>query len=158
MATHHVMIDGTSYAVGGGTALTDGTKYQIGGGTTLIDGTAYHINFAPKQFTVHATLSAYTSIIYNGALYSNSPLVTFYVTPGDSIRLVVSPGGTYTVNLKISVDGVEMELERFQGPPPAGIRDRSRYYDFTPTSDVTVTGSTVGSGQGANGVIDVTTQ
>lgn len=32
MATHHVMIGGTSYAVGGGTALIDGTKYQIGGG------------------------------------------------------------------------------------------------------------------------------
>lgn len=32
MATHHILKDGTSYAVNGGSGLVNGTKYQIGGG------------------------------------------------------------------------------------------------------------------------------
>lgn len=28
---HHILKDGTSYAVSGGAALVNGTKYQIGG-------------------------------------------------------------------------------------------------------------------------------
>lgn len=31
MATHHILKDGTSYAIKGGTDLANGTKYQIGG-------------------------------------------------------------------------------------------------------------------------------
>lgn len=31
MGTHHTLINGTSYAVTGGTGLANGTKYQIGG-------------------------------------------------------------------------------------------------------------------------------
>lgn len=31
MGTHHILKDGTSYAIKGGTDLTNGTKYQIGG-------------------------------------------------------------------------------------------------------------------------------
>ena len=33
MGTHHILKDGTSYAVKGGTDLIDGTSYQIGGGS-----------------------------------------------------------------------------------------------------------------------------
>lgn len=32
MTTHHILKDGTSYAVSGGSDLVNGTKYQIGGG------------------------------------------------------------------------------------------------------------------------------
>lgn len=32
MGTHHILIDGTSYAIKGGTDLIAGTSYQIGGG------------------------------------------------------------------------------------------------------------------------------
>ena len=46
MATHHILKDGTSYAISGGTDLVNGTKYQIGGGRTLIDGTAYEVKFS----------------------------------------------------------------------------------------------------------------
>ena len=46
MATHHILKDGTSYAVSGGSDLVNGTKYQIWGGRTLIDGTVYEIGFA----------------------------------------------------------------------------------------------------------------
>lgn len=31
MATHHILKDGTSYAIKGGTDLVNGTKYHIGG-------------------------------------------------------------------------------------------------------------------------------
>lgn len=33
MGTHHTLINGTSYAIAGGTDLVNGTKYQIGGGS-----------------------------------------------------------------------------------------------------------------------------
>ena len=45
MATHHILKDGTSYAISGGSDLVNGTKYQIGG-RTLIDGTAYEVKFS----------------------------------------------------------------------------------------------------------------
>lgn len=32
MGTHHILKDGTSYAIKGGTDLIAGTSYQIGGG------------------------------------------------------------------------------------------------------------------------------
>lgn len=31
MATHHILKDGTAYAISGGTDLVNGTSYQIGG-------------------------------------------------------------------------------------------------------------------------------
>ena len=33
MATHHILKDGTSYAINGGTGLIAGTNYKIGGGS-----------------------------------------------------------------------------------------------------------------------------
>lgn len=33
MGTHHILKDGTSYAISGGTDLVNGTSYQIGGGS-----------------------------------------------------------------------------------------------------------------------------
>lgn len=33
MGTHHILKDGTSYAIKGGTDLITGTSYQIGGGS-----------------------------------------------------------------------------------------------------------------------------
>ena len=33
MGTHHILKDGTSYAIKGGTDLIVGTSYQIGGGS-----------------------------------------------------------------------------------------------------------------------------
>lgn len=33
MGTHHTLINGTSYAIKGGTDLIAGTSYQIGGGS-----------------------------------------------------------------------------------------------------------------------------
>lgn len=33
MGTHHTLINGTAYAIKGGTDLIAGTSYQIGGGS-----------------------------------------------------------------------------------------------------------------------------
>lgn len=49
MGKHHTLINGTSYAITGGTDLVNGTKYQIGGGRTLVNGTVYEINFDKKS-------------------------------------------------------------------------------------------------------------
>lgn len=46
MGTHHILKDGTSYAIKGGTDLIAGTSYQIGGGRTLVNGTAYEVKFS----------------------------------------------------------------------------------------------------------------
>lgn len=46
MGTHHILKDGTSYAIKGGTDLIAGTSYQIGrGGRTLVNGTVYEVKF-----------------------------------------------------------------------------------------------------------------
>ena len=45
MGTHHILKDGTSYAIKGGTDLIAGTSYQIGGGRTLVNGTAFEVKF-----------------------------------------------------------------------------------------------------------------
>ena len=51
MGTHHTLINGTSYAIKGGTDLIAGTSYQIGGGRTLVNGTAYEIGFGDERQT-----------------------------------------------------------------------------------------------------------
>lgn len=45
MGTHHILKEGTSYAIKGGTGLIAGTSYQIGG-RTLVNGTAYEVKFS----------------------------------------------------------------------------------------------------------------
>ena len=82
MGTHHILKDGTSYAIKGGTDLIAGTSYQIGGGRTLVDGTAYEIKFKPSEYTITLTGSGGT-ITYNGAEKNE----TFTVTAGDSVTI-----------------------------------------------------------------------
>lgn len=45
MGTHHTLINGTAYAIKGGTDLIAGTSYQIGGGRTIVNGTAFEVKF-----------------------------------------------------------------------------------------------------------------
>ena len=103
MATHHILKDGTSYAVSGGTSLMDGTKYQIGGGRTLIDGTVYEIGFA-KPVTITITGNGYDSsyqvargyVEYNGEIYCpDGTTIELQVNVGDKLTVVAgtSPGG-----------------------------------------------------------------
>lgn len=69
MGTHHILINGTAYAVTGGTNLVNGTKYQIGGGRTLVNGTAYDVSFAEEtvKIAVHNGLEVRNCyVLYNG--------------------------------------------------------------------------------------------
>ena len=82
MGTHHILKDGTSYAIKGGTDLIAGTSYQTGGGRTLVDGTAYEVKFGPSEYTITLTGSG-GKITYNGVEQNG----TFTVTAGDSVTI-----------------------------------------------------------------------
>lgn len=143
MATHHVMIDGTSYAVGGGTALTDGTKYQIGGGTTLIDGTAYQINFAPSEYIMTLTGSGGT-ITYNGVTQTT----TFRVAVGDSI-VCTAHGIGVNVTVAIYLNNTVVASKR-------ALRTASVSYTYTPTSNAIINRVITNSGNNTMTKIKIT--
>ena len=66
---HKTLINGTAYAVTGGTDLVNGTKYQIGRGRTLVNGTAYDVPFAEEtvKIAVHNGDEARSCyVLYNG--------------------------------------------------------------------------------------------
>lgn len=150
------LIDGTGYSIKRGKALIGGTGYDISGGKTLVGGTGYDIALAPKEYVVTATLSSYTHVIYNDTFYSNNTIL--YVAPGDSVRCVVSAALRYGKdNVAVRVNGTKVKTSSFAGPPPHNLPQYSYYYDFTPESDATITGTNEGSGNGLHGEIDITT-
>ena len=86
MGTHHILKDGTSYAIKDGTDLIAGTSYQIWGGRTLVDGTGYKIGFAEPvyhQVTVTGTKSYFQGVVYNGKTYL--PKSSFEVLDGETV-------------------------------------------------------------------------
>lgn len=150
------LIDGTSYSILRGKTLISGAGYDIKNGKVLVDGTVYDIPFTPKAYVVTVTLSDYTYVIYNDTLYSNDTVL--YVTPGDSVRCVVSAALRYGMrNVAVRVNGTKVNTSSFAGPPPYNLLQYSYYYDFTPESDATITGTRVGSGNSMHGEIDITT-
>lgn len=154
---HICLIDGTRYSIKGGKTLIGGAGYGISGGRTLVDGTGYNITFAPKAYAITVTLSDYTHVIYNDTLYSYDTVL--YVTPGDSLRCVVSAAlRNGMIGVAVRVNGTKVNKSSFAGPPPHNLPQYSYYYDFTPESDATITGTRVGSGNGMHGEIDITTQ
>lgn len=150
------LIDGTSYSILRGKTLISGAGYDIKNGKVLVDGTVYDIPFTPKAYVVTVTLSDYTYVIYNDTLYSNDTVL--YVTPGDSVRCVVSAALRYGMrNAAVRVNGTKVNTSSFAGPPPYNLPQYSYYYDFTPESDATITGTRVGNGNSMHGEIDITT-
>ena len=151
-----VLVSGTSYELSGGKALIGGTGHDIKNGKALVDGTVYDIPFTPKPYVVTVTLSRYTYVIYNDTLYSNDTVL--YVTPGDSVRCVVSAGLAPSIKfLAVRVNGAKVNTSSFVGNPPYHLPTSSRYYDFTPESDATITGKEKGAGNDRHGEIDITT-
>ena len=150
------LIDGTRYSIKGGKALIGGTGYDIKNGKTLVDGTVYDIPFTPKPYVVTVTLSGYTHVIYNDTLYSYDTVL--YVTPGDSVRCVVSAALRYGMtDVAVRVNGANVNKSSFAGPPPYNLPQYSYYYDFTPGSDATIVGTDKGSNNRQHGEIDITT-
>ena len=150
------LISGTSYELSGGKALIGGTGHDIKNGKVLVDGTVYNIPFTPKAYVVTVTLSEYTYVIYNDTCYSSDTIL--YVAPGDSVRCVVRAGIAPGINsLAVRVNGAKVNTSSFVGDPPYHLPTSSRYYDFTPESDATITGKTAGAGNTRHGEIDITT-
>ena len=150
------LIDSTGYSILHGKALISGTGYDIKNGKVLVDGTVYNIPFTPKAYVVTVTLSNYTYVIYNDTLYNYDTVL--YVTPGDSVRCVVNAPLRDGMNyVAVRVNGTKVKTSSFMGPPPYGLGQYSYYYDFTPESDATITGTVGGTNRGQHGEIDITT-
>lgn len=150
------LIDGTGYSILRGKTLISGTGYDIKNGKVLVDGTVYDTPFTPKAYVVTVTLSNYTYVIYNDTLYRNDTVL--YVTPGDSVRCVVNaPLRDGRRDVAVRVNGTKVETSSFMGPPPYGLGQYSYYYDFTPESDATITGTVGGGNRRQHGEIDITT-
>lgn len=153
---HACLIDGTSYSILRGKTLISGTGYDIKNGKVLVDGTVYDIPFTPKAYVVTVTLNGYTDVIYNDTRYSNNTVL--YVTPGDSVRCVVSaPLYDGRKDVAVRVNGTKVNTSSFAGPPPYNLPQYSYYYDFTPESDATIVGMDGGSNRRRHGEIDITT-
>lgn len=103
MGTHHILKDGTSYAIKGGTDLIAGTSYQIGGGRTLVDGTEYKIGFGRSciiEITA-VTANQIAKVTINGITYNAA--ATLEVESGTEIECLAE--GTRDTFGKITVDG-----------------------------------------------------
>ena len=153
---HACLIDGTSNSILRGKTLISGTGYDIKNGKVLVDGTVYNIPFTPKAYVVTVTLRGYTDVIYNDTRYSNDTVL--YVTPGDSVRCVVSaPLRDGMHDGAVRVNGTKVNTSRFAGTPPYNLPQYSYYYDFTPESDATIVGKMAGFNNRKHGEIDITT-
>lgn len=153
---HACLIDGTRYSILRGKTLISGTGYDIKNGKVLVDGTVYDIPFTPKAYVVTVTLNGYTDVIYNDTRYSNDTVL--YVTPGNSVRCVVSAPLRDGMNdVAVRVNGTKVKTSSFAGPPPYNLPRYSYYYDFTPESDATIVGMDGGSNRRQHGEIDITT-
>ncbi len=133
MGTHHILIDGTSYAIKGGTDLIAGTSYQIGGGRTLVDGTEYEIGFAEPvyhQVTVTGSHSYFKGAVYNGKTYL--PESSFEVLDGETVY----------------VSGFESSSSVFYDGETVARYNHSNYkleYTFAPKGDTIIRNTTAGN-------------
>lgn len=104
MGTHHILKDGTSYAISGGTDLIAGTSYQIWGGRTLVNGTVYEIGFA-KNLTVKVTGEFYEPDGgYKGGVKiagTNVPIGEYQVESGAQIE--VRAGYVYAARVMAAI-------------------------------------------------------
>ena len=142
MATHHILKDGTSYAISGGTDLITGTSYQIWGGRTLVNGTAYEIKFKPSEYTITLTGSG-GKITYNGVEQTK----TFTVAAGESITITAT---AFTTNGKFP----QQAIIQLNGTTVSSKTAWEVYetvtatYTYTPEQDTRITRSTTDPGTG----------
>ena len=102
MGTHHILKDGTSYAIKGGTDLIAGTSYQIGGGRTLVDGTEYEIKLGESlTWKINTEIDRTTDLWKNVTFYSNGKtfmrIEAFLSEPYMYMRYYISEYSKYTV-------------------------------------------------------------
>lgn len=128
MGTHHTLINGTSYAIKGGTDLIAGTSYQIGGGRTLVNGTAYEIGFGPKSITITITgTSSYAIVEYNGNRPSDG---VYEVEAGTQVK-VIAASNYYNAKSKTQIYLNGSLIVQ-------GTSDNNATYTFTPEKNCTI--------------------
>ena len=142
MGTHHILKDGTSYAIKGGTDLIAGTSYQIGGGRTLVNGTAFEVKFGPSEYTITLTGRG-GKITYNGVEQTE----TFTVAAGESITITATAfnaNGKLPQKATIQLNGTTVStktaLERYETVTAT--------YTYTPEQDTRIIRSTTEPGGG----------
>lgn len=135
MGTHHILKDGTSYAIKGGTDLIAGTSYQIGGGRTMVDGTAYEIKFKPSEYTITLTGSG-GKITYNGVEQTK----TFIVAAGESITITATAFtyGKFPQQAIIQLNGTTVSSKTALDP----YETVTATYTYTPEQDTSIIRST----------------
>lgn len=142
MGTHHTLINGTSYAIKGGTDLIAGTSYQIGGGRTLVNGTEYEIKFKPSEYTITLTGSG-GKITYNGVEQTG----TFTVAAGESITITAT---AFNTNSKFP----QRAIIQLNGTTVSSKTAFEVYetvtatYTYTPEQDTSIIRSTTATGTG----------
>lgn len=139
MGTHKILVNGTAFAVTGGTELINGTICKTGGGRTLVNGTAFEIKFGPSICTLvikGSTQGSTTAVVApiehkdhpNWYAYSDG---TYQLEPGAGIVLYAYSYGTnyFYVNGKLVASG-----------------DQKLQYEMTLTAALTnvrISGSTI---------------
>ena len=143
MGTHHILKDGTSYAIKGGTDLIAGTSYQIGeGGRTLVDGTEYEIKFKPSEYTITLTGSG-GKITYNGVEQTK----TFIVAAGESITITATAfcsNGKIPQKATIQLNGTTVSSKTAWNV----YETVTATYTYTPEQDTRIIRSTTKPGGG----------
>lgn len=108
MGTHHILKDGTSYAIKGGTDLIAGTSYQIGGGRTLVNGTAYEIGFAEP-----VSLTWYLSKRPPVMPEEGKPLYGKFTSDGKTYSMIYA--GNYQQSLNYAEDNYKNSVLVYDG-------------------------------------------
>lgn len=142
MGTHHTLINGTSYAIKGGTDLIAGTSYQIGGGRTLVDGTAFEVKFGPSEYTITLTGSG-GKITYNGVEQTG----TFTVAAGESITITATAycrASRFPQDAIIKLNGTTVSIKTATQAGQAV----TATYTYTPEQDTSIIRSTTATGTG----------
>lgn len=95
---HNTLIDGTAYAIDGGSVMVNGTVCEIAEGSTLVNGTAYVITFT-VPVTVKITKTSgysannrYAYVEINGTKYNGSAATTIEVPMGTEMFCYATRG------------------------------------------------------------------
>lgn len=122
---HKTLINGTSYAIKGGTDLIAGTSYQIGGGRTLVDGTRYEVRFEPEiglTWYFNSVIDVKDSATYVANFVSDG--VTFTAIVIKSGRMGYKRQGGSTIEIIYMAAGWRHEKNRtvtFEEPPSGAL-------------------------------------
>lgn len=125
MGTHHILKDGTSYAIKGGTDLIAGTSYQIEGGRTLVNGTRYEVRFEPEiglTWYFNSVIDVKDTATYVANFVSDG--VTFEAIRTQNEKMGYKRQGGSTIRMVYSAVGWRSEQYRtvtFEEPPSGAL-------------------------------------